>query len=60
MAAVHVSHNLGIPFTDLKEKMLGGDSLGKAIRALKPDADAKAEAKKANREAKGDLKGSEF
>ena len=36
VAAVHVSHNLGIPFADLKAKMLGGDSLGQAIRTLRP------------------------
>jgi hypothetical protein len=56
VAAVHVSHNLDIPFTDLKDKMTSGDSLGKAIQALKPDVKAKAEAKKANRQAKADLK----
>ena len=31
-------------------------SLGKAIESLAPDADAKAEAKKANRQASDDLK----
>lgn len=36
VAAVHVSHNLGIPFRQLKHKMLGGDSLGQAIHALQP------------------------
>lgn len=56
IAAVHVSHNLDIPFSDLKAKMAAGDSLGKAIHALKPDSDAKAEAKKGNREAHADLK----
>jgi hypothetical protein len=56
VAAVHVSHNLDIPFSDLKDKMTGGENLGKAIHALKPEADAKAEAKKANSEAKDDLK----
>jgi hypothetical protein len=56
IAAVHVSHNLDIPFSDLKDKMTSGDNLGKAIHALKPEANAKAEAKKANSEAKNDLK----
>jgi hypothetical protein len=55
MAALHVSHNLGIPFEDLKAKMMSGDSLGKAIKELKPDANSKSEAKKANREAKDDI-----
>lgn len=55
VAAVHVSKNLGIPFDDLKAKMIGGDSLGKSIHELKPDADAKAEANKAKKQAKEDL-----
>ncbi len=67
VAAVHVSHNLGLSFTDLKTKMIGspattdaaavpGISLGKAIQALDPKADAKAEVNKANQQAKGDMK----
>ena len=57
VAAVHVSHNLGIPFDQLKSMMTASqhDSLGKAIHALKPDADAKSEAKKAKREADEDI-----
>jgi hypothetical protein len=55
IAALHVSHNLGIPFEDLKTKMTSGDSLGKAIKELKPDANGKTEAKKANRQAKEDI-----
>lgn len=49
VAAVHVSNNLGIPFSDLQNKMTGPNavSLGKAIQELKPDADSKAETKKA-------------
>lgn len=34
-------------------------SLGKAIQALKPDVDANAEAKKANKQAKKDIRESE-
>ena len=56
VAAVHVSHNLDIPFDQLKARMASGDSLGKAIHSLKPDADAKSEAKKAEKQAKDDLK----
>lgn len=56
IAAVHVSHNLGVPFTDLKDKVTSGDSLGKAIHTLKPSVDAKVEAQKGDREAKADLK----
>jgi len=57
VAAVHVSHNLGIPFDQLKAKMQGPptESLGKAIHQLKPDADAKAETKTAESEAHQDM-----
>lgn len=57
VAAVHVSHNLGIPFDQLKAKMIGPpkESLGKAIQALKPDANAKTEASKATKQAKQDI-----
>jgi hypothetical protein len=41
VAAVHASNNLDIPFDQLKTKMVGEQlSLGAAIRALRPDADA--------------------
>lgn len=58
VAAIHVAHNLDIPFADLKDKMTGSgsESLGKAIRDLKPDANAKAEEKKAKGQANDDLK----
>lgn len=57
VAAVHVSHNLGISFDQLKATMIGPPprSLGQAIHTLKPDADAKAEAKKAKKQAKKDM-----
>jgi len=57
VAAVHVSHNLGIPFDQLKAKMQGPptESLGKAIHQLKPDANAKAETKTAESEANNDM-----
>ncbi len=43
VAAAHVSHNLGIPFDQLKAKMTGNSpvSLGKAIHELQPGANAK-------------------
>lgn len=58
VAAVHVSHNLGIPFAELQAKMSGANavSLGKAIQELKPEANAKNEAKKATAEADDDVK----
>jgi hypothetical protein len=57
IAALHVSKNLGISFDDLRDKMLAPKgSLGKGIQDLKHDADAKAEVKKANKQAKQDIK----
>jgi len=57
VAAIHVSHNLGISFDDLKAKMTGAnsESLGKTIHDLKPDVNAKAEAKKGQKQADQDL-----
>ncbi len=66
VAAAHVSKNLGLTFTDLKDKMLALNadgtanttakpmSLGKAIEALDPQADSKTEVKKANQQAGSD------
>jgi hypothetical protein len=63
VAAAHVSHNLNIPFADLKAKMTGSTpmSLGQAIHALKPagtatDSDVKREVKKAETEADEDFR----
>ena len=59
VAAAHVAKNLDIPggFDALKTKITGTGavSLGKAIKGFAPDADAKAEAKKANKQASDDL-----
>lgn len=66
VAAAHVSKNLGIKFTDLKDDMLALNpdgtpntsaktmSLGKAIQTLRPAADSKEEVKKADQQAKDD------
>ena len=58
VAAAHVSHNLDIPWTDMKAKMTGDHPvrLGQAITDLKPQADAKTEAAKATKEADADIK----
>ncbi len=60
VAAAHVAKNLDIPggFDALKAKMTGTGavSLGKAIEALAPDANAKSETKKATKQASDDLK----
>jgi hypothetical protein len=60
IAALHVSHNLDIPFDTLKGEMTGPDhkSLGAAIHDLKPSADAKTSAREADAEAQSDLKAS--
>lgn len=60
VAAIHVSHNLDIPFADLKAKMTGSGSvsLGKAIETLKPGTNGKTESKKAQQQANQDLKNS--
>jgi hypothetical protein len=56
VAAVHVSHNLGISFDQLKAQMVNsGLSLGQAIHKLKPDVNAQSEARKGQNEATGDL-----
>lgn len=59
VAAAHVAKNLDIPggFDALKSKTAGSGaiSLGKAIQQLAPSANAKSEAKKANKQAEQDL-----
>jgi hypothetical protein len=59
VAAVHVSENLGISFTQLKTDMMNGDSLGKAIHAIKPAVDSQAESKKGLKQANEDIKDSQ-
>jgi hypothetical protein len=58
-AAVHVSHNLGIPFDELKTTMLSsGNNLGKAIQSLSPKItkkQAKSDAKTAEHQANQDI-----
>ena len=70
VAAAHVSQNLGLTFTELKDTMLGLNadgtpsstaksmSLGKAIQTLKPQADPKTEIKKAKEQADTDTSSS--
>lgn len=56
VAAVHVSRNLGIPFSSLKAKMVDeGVSLGQAIQNLRPRADATGEVRRAEFQASEDL-----
>jgi hypothetical protein len=74
VAALHVSKNMNVSFDCLKADMMGQAptvtgcpsgtgsskmSIGKAISALQPTTDAKAEVKKANKQADEDLKSAE-
>src|SRR5262249_26972557 len=59
LAALHVSHNLGISFADLKAKMTGPnpESLGRAIQDLRPKLSksmVKSDVDRAEREAEND------
>jgi hypothetical protein len=58
IAALHVSHNLGIPFAKLKTDMTGVKhfSLGKSIQDLKPSARAATAAHHAETQADDDVK----
>ena len=61
VAAVHISHNLNIPFDQLKNKVTNGDSLGKALQKLNPSLshkDIKSQVKKGKEQAKEDMKAS--
>jgi hypothetical protein len=61
IAALHVSHNLGIPFASLKADMTGdhAKSLGQAIHHLRPSADASSAKKKAEKQASEDVQASD-
>jgi hypothetical protein len=60
VAAVNVSNNLNIPFTQLKTKMVTeGLSLGQSIQALKPTASSTIEAQRAEYDARGMIAESE-
>lgn len=53
-ATLHASQNLGLSFAELKSKVTGGEKLDAAIRDLKPEANAKAEVRKAIEQARAD------
>jgi hypothetical protein len=57
VAAIHVASNLSIPFEELKARITGPApvSLGSAIHALKPDANADRAERKAQRQARKDI-----
>jgi hypothetical protein len=53
VAAVNVSHNLGIPFSQLKTDMVTNHmSLGQSIQALRPSANASKETERAETQAR--------
>jgi hypothetical protein len=56
VATLHASHNLSIPFPELKSKVTGGAKLGTAIHQLKPDANVKTEVRKAEEQARSDTR----
>lgn len=56
-ATLHAAQNLNIPFADLKGKVTGGESLSSAIHSLKPQADARTEVRKAEKQASEDVSG---
>ena len=58
VAAAHVSHNLDIPFLTLKSRMTGPQpiSLGQAIQELKPGVKTKNEVRRAEAQARNDMK----
>jgi hypothetical protein len=54
VAAVNVSNNLGIPFRQLKTKMVDdGMSLGQSIKTLRPESSSTVEANRAEYDARG-------
>ena len=55
-AALHVAQNLNISFADLKDRITSGHSLSTAIHALKPKADSRKEAQRAEEQAREDLR----
>jgi hypothetical protein len=56
VATLHASQNLSIPFPALKSRVTGGAKLGTAIHQLKPDANVKAEVRKAEQQARSDTR----
>jgi len=57
VAAAHVSQNLGVSFSSLRESMSGkhGQDLSSAIEQLRPDVDSSLEASKAFQQTRDDI-----
>jgi hypothetical protein len=56
VAAVHVSNNLQVPFSDVKARMMNGGNLHTAIAGLRPNMDAGIEARRARSAAYEELR----
>jgi hypothetical protein len=55
-ATLHAAQNLKIPFVELKRQVAAGQGLDAAIHAVKPAADASAEATRATEQAQRDMR----
>jgi hypothetical protein len=55
-AALHVAQNLNIAFPDVRERVIGGQTLEAAVHALKPSANAQVEVHRAEQQASQDLR----
>jgi hypothetical protein len=55
-AALHVSQNLNIAFPEVRERVVGGQTLEAAVHALKPSANAHIEVHRAEQQAGEDLR----
>ncbi len=55
-AALHVAQNLNIAFPDVRERVLGGQTLEAAVHALKPSANAQIEVHRAQQQASEDVR----
>ena len=61
VAAVHIAHNMNIPFDQMKGKIKEGDSLDKALRKLNQNLshkEIKSQVKKGKKQAKQDIRAS--
>lgn len=58
-AGLHAAANLNVSFAELKAQMSSGQQLETAIKAVKPDVDAAAEAQRAEQQAHSDLRPSQ-
>lgn len=55
-AALHAAQNLSVPYGDLKAKLTAGAKLTAAIHDLKPEANAPEEARRAQDQARSDVR----